>query len=304
MSVRLAVVLLLFLLPCKQGVSKACSIWPIETLLQYDDSEYLFEGQIIDYAKTEMGSGSWKADTWGLKILVSHITYPSMDLDTVEVYRFGLSAWCDRLPLTLEQVKKRYEIGSNVIVVANKSKVIDSADEMSVRLEARPFYNGVYPVNEEGKKPRHIRLRELLYNAAHASTGRQGDKIESLALIREYYATPATPGRYPKRRGTILDSLAYVSEIFYSDELNYSATVLRYVETEEEMSLLEKKLEMLDLPGLPKFLESEEGKAYVKRSYHKIFPEYRLQLKRQRENDLIRHWVLKMRRLWKRITIQ
>ena len=272
--------MLIALILCKQQISYSCSIRPESRIHHYDESEYLIEGRIIDYSRAEMvhplsEKGS-TYETWGLKMVVFRVTYPSVDLDTLEIYKFGLSAICSPLPRTLEQVKEEYAIGSEIAVVGKKGSMVDPLGEIPKRLQTNPFYGGIYPIAEGRLKPRMIRMRELLYKVALANPGQLESKIENLVLLGELYTSLEWSRAIPSRPSAPVDSLSSPREISYTNEMSYSMTLLRYIESQEELSMLEQELERRGFPGLPIYLKTEEEKIILRDTYQWYYPGHEL----------------------------
>ena len=257
---------------------KACSRPIRPALTQHDESEYFFEGQVIGYAKTEMVSGPEKgSDTWGLKIVATKSIYTPSSIDTVEVYGFNQLRCRWSIPKSLDELEERSLVGKSVKVLAAPYEVPQGTESAPMRLQTGSGFSfrGVFTEIDQtmrygSSRYNPIRMKEVLFLIATARTTQVEMRIQLLADAREYYGGEQQYWNSPAREQEHVRDLEFLrKEVTLIEDLAYRTILRQYRTTEKEKALLAEELERRSLPGIPDYLDSEEGKSMIKEIFGK-----------------------------------
>lgn len=139
-SLRLALGALLSTVLCSS--SYACSL-ALPPIVKFNSHEYVFTGRVVGLVGPSQ-SKRFRGNAWGLQIEPIDAVYlPKKPMRYFEVFPFELWADCSIAGTKKEQLVKYYPIGSNVKVIARKSKLLpNAAVGTDVRLEISPYVWG------------------------------------------------------------------------------------------------------------------------------------------------------------------
>lgn len=123
------------------------------SLMDFDETEYIFIGEVIGYTKP-VKSAKLRNDAYGLIVKVKESVYlPKTPKNDFEVFPIKLWADCSDGGTSIEELKKEFQIGSEIRVIAKTTELIpNNSTEENIRLEDRPGELGnIVPNYDENK---------------------------------------------------------------------------------------------------------------------------------------------------------
>ncbi|MCB1023503.1 MAG: hypothetical protein KDB79_03880 [Acidobacteria bacterium] len=109
-----------------------------KSLSEFDYTEYIFIGEVIDYT-TAVESKELRSEGFGLVVSIKDLVYlPESPPKYFEVFQIGLGADCSLWGTSAALLKKRFPIGSEIRVIAKKSKYFPQIEKEIIRLDDDP----------------------------------------------------------------------------------------------------------------------------------------------------------------------
>lgn len=119
----------------------------------FDDTEYIFIGEIIGYTKA-VESSELGGKAFGLIIKPNENIYlPKTPKSYFEVFPVSLGADCSFSGTQIEELKKNFPLSAEVRVIAKEAKILpNNLPDNNIRLEERPDEIGSIVSNYENEK--------------------------------------------------------------------------------------------------------------------------------------------------------
>lgn len=144
----------LFVFAVNVDSSFGCSLTG-KLLTDFDETEYVFIGEVLGYTSPIEVKGL-RTPAVGLIVKVRENVYlPKTPKLNFELFPIELWADCSNAGSTLEGLKQRFPVNSEVRVVAKAAKILPQlTDDKTIRLEERPAEIGSIALNvdEKGKQ--------------------------------------------------------------------------------------------------------------------------------------------------------
>lgn len=124
-----------------------------EAISAFDDSEYIFIGEIIGYTKA-VESSELRSKAFGLMVKPKENIYlPKNPKSYFEVFPVSLWADCSLGGTQLEKLKLDFPLNSEVRVIAKEAKILpNNLPDNNIRLEELPGELGSVVLNYENEK--------------------------------------------------------------------------------------------------------------------------------------------------------
>lgn len=246
------------------NVALGCTLG-VKGISRFDDSEYVFIGEIAGYTSSLQGKGL-RGDAFGLLIQPREIVHlPKKPKLHFEVFPILLWADCSLSGTSLDKLKIDFRVGTEVRVIAKESSILPrSKNDALVRLEDRPGELGSITVNVDEKGMRMTSAESIFdYRTYSFNIDEDSDSkylLPSFEIRKDLYRLAKS--RSASERTQILERLLYVP---IGSDISMYDVLKRHARNKEEFQDFYYK-RLLEIEGL-----SDEEYEFMKKRIPKKY---------------------------------